>query len=185
MKPNYQTKLTLNILTIGLALMIILIALISRAQTNVDENSFLTTAKDWITQVDTNFPFTGTTLEFSTGYKQQVGINAANYVNVQYDLGKFNVGGDIQFSGFGSAVNQIEFQFGYALIEHYSVKLDADLRFGYSTVSDSGVIEPALVLKKKLSTNTYAEMGVSMPEFLNQKSFNTSPSFILGAGFTY
>lgn len=156
-----------------------------QAQTNESAPSFFSTAQNWLTSVDTNYTFTGVTFEASTGYKQEIGINAASYIDAQYDISRWNIGGEIQFSGVGSAVNEIEGQVGYAVVDYYSVKLEADFRGGYDAYQSAGVIEPVLMLKKKLTTNTYAETGVSLPEYLNQAKFNSSPSFFVGGGFTF
>ena len=162
------------------------LAVSSPAQTNAPTSvpSFLATSQSWLTSFNTNYTFTGVTFEFSTGYKQQVGVNAASFATVQYDINRFNLGADFQFSGVGSAVNQAEAQIGYAIIDHFDTRLEADLGVGYNAISASAVIEPELILKKKLTENTFAETGLSLPQF-TKGSLNTSPSFWVGAGFTY
>ena len=167
---------------IGSAVMALALVLPATAQST--NGTFLGTVQGYLTSFNTNYTFTGVTLEIGTGYKQVTGVNAASTVDAQYDIGRFNLGAALQFSGVGSPINAAEGQIGYAIIEHYDTKLDANLRGGYDDTVGAPVIEPGLWIKKKGTANTYFETGVSLPIYLRQK-FNTNPTFYVQTGFTY
>jgi hypothetical protein len=180
MKPKF--KFLIGIAVLGLAMVA---APIAQAQSTNNVGTFFVSAEQYFTAFNTNYTFEGVTFEASTGYKQQIGVNAASYMTMQYDIGRVNLGTSFLFSGVGSAVNEVEAQIGYAIVQHYDLEVDVNFLGGYSAWSSSGVIEPEIDLKKKLTPNTFAEIGMSMPQFLNQKEFNSSPTFKFGAGFTF
>ncbi len=191
MRPSFCTGL-LIVLTFGL-----LGGCLAHAQTPPPANpatTFVGSVENYFTLINTNFTFSGVTLEMSSGYKQVTGANAASELYAQYNLtDNFDVMGNFQFSGLGSAINAIEAGPGYAFINHSDLKLQADLLVGWdstkgNTTGKAGqgalVIEPRLALKKKLTLNTYAETAVSLPQYTLGK-MNTQPSFYIGVGFTY
>ena len=100
---------------------------------------------------------------------------------------------ELQFNGVGSAFNELEGQFGYAIIERFDTKVDLDLRGGYSFQNRTGVFEPLLTLKKKPTPNTYAEIGISLPIYFNPtdsfgnhlSKFSPNPTFMVETGFTF
>ena len=158
-------------------------------------DTFFTSAKNFFTVQNTNLTFAGVKLEVSTGYKQVNGANASSELYAQYNLSdRRDAMANIQFSGLGSAINAFEGGIGYAIINSYDVKVQTDLLIGWDstkgTVINGGpgqgalVIEPRLGLKKKLTSNTYAETAISLPFYSIGKP-NTQPSFYIGAGFTY
>lgn len=156
--------------------------------------SFLGSVQSYLTDINTNYTFTNVTLEASTGYKQVNGANAASEMYLQYNFGGgFDAMANFQFSGVGSAVNAAEAGVGYALINHFDTKVQADLLAGWDTTkgavvkgSSQGaiVVEPRVALKKKLSLNTFAETAISLPVYTIGK-LNTQPSIYIGVGFTY
>lgn len=157
----------------------------AQAQTNViTPQTFFQTTESYLTSFNTNYTFVGNAIEVSTGYKQVTGVNAASVLDAQYDIARFNIGGSMQFSGVGSPVNALEIGGGYALIEHYDVKLDADLLGGYDWVKKAMVVEPELSISKKMTPNTFTRLAISMPVY-SKGSFNRSPSFRVEVGFTY
>lgn len=152
----------------------------------ITTQSFLNSAEIYFTSFNTNYNFTNITMEVSTGYKQVTGVNAASFLDAQYDLANgVNFGASFQFSGVGSAVNTFEAGIGYNIIRHYDTAVDVRLMGGYDTVVKAGVIEPGLTLKKKMTPNTFSEIGVSLPIYLNNSTFNNNPTFWVGAGFTF
>ena len=159
----------------------------SFAQTNtapVPLTSASQSAENYFTTFNPAYTWTNLTLEASTGYKQVTGVNAASTLDVQYDFSRWSLGADAQFSGVGSPVNALQIAGGYALIEHFDTKLEADFRAGYDWNVHGAVIEPALFLKKKLTANTFAETGLSLPVY-SQGTFNRNPTFYLETGFTF
>ena len=138
----------------------------------------------YFTSFNQDYTWSNVTFEVDSGYAQVTGVNAASKLNLQYDIGNFNVGTSLQFSGAGSAVNAFEGQLGYRLIEHYDTTVDFDLRAGYDDTTRGGVIEPLLALKKKLTPNTFAETAISFP-FYTTGTFTKTPTIYIGVGFTF
>jgi hypothetical protein len=104
---------------------------------------------------------------------------------VDYDgFGKFIVGGTSQFQGAGSAVGTLAAVVGYAVIEHYDVRVDLDIDGGYSWYQTCGYVEPGVYLNKKLTDNTFSRIGLSLPEYF-KGAVNRNPSFEVSLGFTY
>lgn len=173
--------------SIGAAVLVLAAGIcVTQAQTtNNTAPTFFQSSYAWLTSFNTNYSFAGVKLEADTGYKQTTGANAANYVDVRYNLNDiWGVKGSFQFSGVGSAFNAEEVGPAMTLISHYDTQVSASLLGGYDGIFKSGVIEPELTLRKKLTPNTYAEIGISLPERFND-GFNSTPSFKSGFGFTY
>ena len=163
------------------------VSLPAKAQTNevVTPQSFFTSAENYLTAFNTNYSFTDISLEISTGYKQVTGVNAASFLDGQYDFANgLNLGASLQFSGVGSAINGAEAGLGYNLIRHFDTAVNAQLLAGYDDVRADGVIEPGLTIKKKMTPNTFMEIGVSLPVFFGGH-FNSQPTFRVGTGFTF
>jgi len=55
---------------------------------------------------------------------------------------------------------------------------------GYSWYRKAYMVEPELAISKKLTANTFARIGVSIPLY-SKGSQNRTPSFEVGAGFTF
>jgi hypothetical protein len=185
-----QTKIR-SVLTVAiLAASALLIAPCSHAQsaaTNApaaQPPAFYTTVENYLTVINTNFTFTNATIETATGYEQQTGANAASDLTVQYDIGRWNVGAAGEFSGVGSPFSEFKIQGGYALIEHYDIKVDADLRAGWDWNVRGGVIEPAIFFSKKMTANTFLRPGISFPIY-TKGAFNRNPTFYVETGFTF
>lgn len=161
-----------------------------RAQTTnvnsvITPPSFFASAENYFTSFNTNYTWTHLTLEAATGYKQVTGVNAASTLDVQRDFsGRWDVGLAAQFSGVGSPVNALQAQVGYALVEHFDTKLEADLRAGYDWTRSAAVAEPVLFIGKKLTPNTFLKTGVSLPIY-SRGRFNRTPTFYLETGFTF
>jgi hypothetical protein len=169
-------------------------AQVAAAPANNPGTTFITSVSDYFTSINTNFTFAGTKLEMSSGYKQVNGVNAASELYAQFNISdNFDLMGNFQFSGIGSAINAVEGGLGYAFINHYDVKLQGDLLAGWDSTKGNTikgvnqgalVVEPRAALKKKLTPNTYAETAISLP-FYSIGKINTQPSFYIGVGFTY
>lgn len=157
----------------------------AKAQTNVPPSATIFNSIElYFISFNTNYTWTNVTIEADSGYAQVTGVNASSKLNLQYDIGNFNVGTSLQFSGVGSAVNAFEGQVGYALVNYYDTKVDFDLRAGYDDTVRGAVIEPLLSLKKKLTPNTYAETAISFP-FYTGGTFTKTPTIYIGVGFTF
>ena len=138
-----------------------------------------------MTSFNTNYTFTNNVFDVETGYKQVTGVNAASFATFDYYVtGDFEASATIQYSGVGSAINAGEVGIGYAIVNHYDTRLTLDLFGGYDNVRASGEIEPKIEIKKKLSVNTFASVGMSLPVFF-KGGFNSQPTFWAGLGFTY
>jgi len=189
---NKSTLLKLSLFAGILAMGSITQASAQVAATNAPA-SFLGSVQGYLTDINTNYSFTNVTLEASTGYKQVNGANAASELYAQFDHGNWDAMVNVQFSGVGSALNAAEAGGGYAFINHYDTKVQADILAGWDSTKGTTVkgvnqgcvvVEPRVALKKKLSVNTYAETAVSVP-FYSIGKVNTQPSIYVGVGFTY
>lgn len=162
-------------------------ALSARGQTNITPSSVFDTTEKYLTTFNTNYTWEQITLTAAVGYKQITGVGASSTVDAAYQFGatqRWNVGLALQFSGIGSAFNSYEAQAGYELIQHYDAVLEIDLRGGWDDTHNTAVIEPAVFVKKKLTTNTFSELGVSLPVFF-RGAFNQDPTVFIETGFTY
>lgn len=169
-----------TMLLIGL----VLAAGVINNQAQLTNDTFFASAFNYFTSFNTNYTWTGVQLEMATGMKQVNGVSAANTIDAQYDLGNFNLGVAAQLYGVGAPFNTVEGQFGYRIISHYDAALDADLRAGYDNLTSAALIEPMLALKKKLTANTFAQIGVSLP-WESKGKFVSQPTYYIEAGFTY
>lgn len=161
------------------------LAISAQAQTNVQ--TFLTSAQTFLTDFNTHYTFTNITFEASTGLKQVTGSGATDVVNAQGDnlFGTgMEAGASIGFEGVGSTIGTAQAIIGYAIFEHYDAKVSLDAEVGYSWYQRAGMIEPELVIEKKLTSNTFVRIGVSAPIYF-RGAFNRSPSFETGLGFTF
>lgn len=166
---------------IGLAVLCTVVTVHSQTTTN----SFLNSVENYVTEENTNFNWTSnSSIELSTGYKQITGENAASTLEGQYDISRFNVGLALQFSGIGSTFNEEEGQIGYAIYRNYDTVIDVDLRGGYDNNTKAEVIEPAVFLKKKMTTNTFMKTGVSLPIETKGK-FKQDFTVFVETGFTF
>jgi hypothetical protein len=155
------------------------------AQTNtVTVPTFFNSVMTYLTSFNTNYTFQGVTFESDTGYKQVTGVGAASVLDMQYDIDKFHIATSLQFSGVGSAFNAEEGGAGYDLIQYYDTALEANLLGGYDETVHSGVIDPGLDIKKKMTPNTFTEIGIALPVYFKEK-FNSTPTFKIAAGFTF
>jgi len=155
---------------------------------------FVDSVANYFTAINTNFTFAGTKLEMSSGYKQVNGVNASSELYAQFNVNdSFDLMGNFQFSGIGSAINAVEGGLGYSVINHFDTKVQIDLLAGWDSTKGNTVkgvqqgalvIEPRIALKKKLTPNTYAETAISLPIYTIGQ-LNTQPSFYIGVGFTY
>ena len=147
--------------------------------------NFVQSVQYYFTSFNTNYSFAGEMLDGETGYKQVTGVNAASFATLNYHINdNIELSGSIQYSGVGSPINALEIGVGYALINYYDTRLTVDLYGGYDWYQEAGVVEPKLEVKKKLTTNTFASIGVSLPYYFSH-SFNNNPTFWTGVGFTF
>ena len=170
-------------LIVGVALFVAAVST-SQAQTQTNLPSFFNSLEGYLTSFNTNYTFAGVTFEADTGYKQVTGIGAASVLDLQYDIGKFHILNSDQFSGVGSAVNDVEGGVGYDVVQYYDTVVEANLGAGYSWTYQSAVIDPELDVKKKMTPNTFSEIGISLP-FYTRAKFNQTPTFKVAAGFTF
>jgi len=158
-----------------------------RAQTNSETppQNFFRSVQQYFTSANTNYTWTGNTLEVAAGADYMSSVNWANYLDVQYDLGKFALEAKIRNAGIAGTVDSVQGGIQYVLIQHYSVKLQAGIDGGYDLERNSILIEPKLTLRSKLTPNTFAGVVLSLPIWMNGKAVNNAPDIGLEAGFTY
>jgi hypothetical protein len=167
---------------IAIASIISLSALAVQAQTNIP--SFFQTAQGYLTSFNPSYTWTNVTVEASTGLKQITGSGATDVAQVQYDIGRWNAGAVIGFEGVGSTIGTVQAQGGFAVVEYLDTKVDLDVQGGYSWYRHAYMAEPELSISKKLTANTFARIGVSIPLY-SKGAQNRTPSFEVSAGFTF
>jgi hypothetical protein len=160
--------------------------LISTAITNAQtlSTNFLQSAEDYFTSFNTNYTWSSITLDAETQVKQSPIGGLSDQVKVAYHLSNFEFIAAAQFNGANTPLNQMEGGVGYDILNHYDTEVTISVLGGYSQEQDSALIEPGIELKKKLTTNTYASIGASMPYYF-RRSFSSTPTFTTGVGFTF
>lgn len=150
-----------------------------------DKATFFDSAQSYFTAVNTNYNWSLTKFELSSGYKRVPTVGSSMTLDGQYNITpRFSLGAAAQFSGVGSPLNSLEASIGYGVIVFYDTKLEVQVRPGWDWTKQSYVVEPALFLKKKLSQNTFISTGLSLPIY-SKGPFNNSPAFYVETGFTY
>lgn len=152
----------------------------------INSQTFFASAQQYFTQINTNYTWANVALDISTGYKQVTGVGASSTVDAQYDFAgsRWGAGAAFQFSGIGTPINSAEAAASYAFVESGDLKAQADLRAGYDWNKSAAVAEPGIFLKKKLTANTFAEIGSTLPIYTKGK-INRNPTFYIETGFTY
>lgn len=196
LKNKNKTNMKKNIMAIiGVAALLATVNL--QAQTNVPVNpppvsdavtnpipNFINQVAVWGTSFNTNYNWTNVTLQIEDGYKQATGSGASDYLRVQYDMGRWNLGVEGEFLGVGSQFNAVEAEAGFALVQKYDFKIEANLLAGYDRTLKSFEVEPEVKAVKMLTVNTYATLGLSMP-WMAKGKFDGTPQIRVGAGFTF
>jgi len=146
--------------------------------------SFVTSFTDYATQINTNYNYDNVTFDVETGYKQATGTGSASFAKFgYYATPKIQLNAEIGYFGIGSPINSFEAGIGYAVYQNYDLRVTAEINGGWDANERAGLVDPGLELKKKLSPNTYASLGMYLPYFVG-KAFNTSPTFKTGVGCT-
>src|SRR5580658_503270 len=130
MKPKIQ-KLASKIL-VGLALLGGMGALPAtvKAQSSptnsvpASPQNFFQTAANYFTSANTNYTWTGNTLEVAGGADYMSSVTWANYLDAQYDIGRFDISAKMRNAGIAGTVDSAEAGIGYTLISYYSIKLE-------------------------------------------------------------
>ena len=190
MKNKLTCNISTNIQYVARAIFISVfcfLAFYCRAQTNseVPPQNFFQSVQQYFTSANTNYTWTGNTLEVAAGADYMSSVNWANYLDVQYDLGKFAIEAKIRNAGIAGTVDSVQGGIQYALIQYYSVKLQGGIDGGYDLERNSILIEPKLTIRSKLTPNTFAGVVLSLPIWMNGKAINNVPDIGLEAGFTY
>lgn len=163
----------------------------AQAQTNT-VTPFYNTAYNWATSVsyDPTVAWTNTiggSVEVSTGVRQLTGIGAKDYVIGQYDIGRWNLGAEVDFFGVGSSINSGEIRGGYAIAERGDFKCEFNMGAGYGENAQNAyafMVEPELAIHKKMTVNTFLEMRISEPVYF-KGAFGSTPTIKAGVGFTF
>jgi len=164
-------------------------ALTSTAQTT---NSALTTPVTFAdsviaygTSYNTNYSFDAVKLDLETGYRQANGVGASSFAKLGYYVTPaIQLNAEIGYFGIGSPINAFEAGVGYAVFQKYDLRVTVEIDGGYDDNQRTGFVEPGLEVKKKLTTNTYASIGIYLPYYVGEQ-FNTSPTFTTGVGATF
>jgi hypothetical protein len=155
-------------------------------QTNLPANpsqSFFQSVGGYLTSINTNYSFASNTFEVSIGAGES-GPILANYVAAQYDLGKWDIAAQARNAGVAGVIQTAEVGGGYSVIRSGDTKLQIGALAGYDWNKSALLFEPQLVLRKKVTKNTFFETGISLPEWTTGP-LNKTPAFFIGTGFTY
>jgi hypothetical protein len=157
------------------------------AQTNTPPSpqNFFQTAEGYFTSANTNYTWTSNTLEVAAGADYMSSVNWASHLDAQYDLGKFGIGVKMRNAGIAGTVVSTEANIDYTIISYYSIKLAAGIEGGYDLDRNAALIEPRLVLRDKLTPNTFLGISLSLPIWANGRPMNSVPDIGIETGFTY
>lgn len=153
--------------------------------TNSPPQNFFQTAANYFTSANTNYTWSGNTLEASVGADYMSSVNWANYLEAQYDIGKFGIEAKMRNAGIAGTVDSAEAGVSYSLITYYSVKLQAGIEGGYDLERNTAMVEPKLTVRDKLTPNTFLGISLSLPVWAGGKAINTVPDIGVETGFTY
>lgn len=157
---------------------------VAQSQVPTNSQNFFVSVGHFFTSANTNYTWVSNRLEAATGGDYMGGLQWANYVSAQADIGSFDVEGKVRNIGVAGVIDTVEAGAGYTLIQYCSVKAQASLLAGYDFTKEAALVEPTVTVKDKMTPNTYIELGASVPIWL-QKALNKTPDFFIGAGFTY
>jgi len=158
----------------------------AQSSTNVSpEQNFFQSAAAYFTSANTNYTWTSNTLEAAVGADYMSSVEWANYIDAQYDLGRFGLSAKMRNASIAGTVLSVEGGVDYTLISYYSVKLQAGIDAGYDLNRNCALLEPKFVLRDKLTPNTFLGLSLSLPIWANGQAVNRVPSIGIETGFTY
>jgi hypothetical protein len=158
------------------------------------EVNFFQSALGYFTSANTNYTWSGNSLEVAAGADYMSSVDWANYVSAQYDFDSFSTQpflarlafeGKIRNAGIAGTVVSLEAGPELTLISYYSVKLEVGVEGGYDLNRNSPIIEPKVTLRDKLTQNTFLGLSLSLPLWTAGKPVNTVPDVGIETGFTY
>jgi len=148
--------------------------------------NFFATVQNYLTSIDTNYTWLSNRVEVAVGADYIAGLAWADYASGQYDLGRWDLETKIRNLGAAGAIESCEAGAGYTVLSDGSVKLQGSVLFGYDFNRSAVLLEPEVVVKKKATANTYLELGLGLPLWLQRnQALNNRPNLFVGAGFTF
>jgi hypothetical protein len=146
--------------------------------------TFFQSVGGYFTSANTNFNWTNNVIEAAVGADYLSGVNFAQFVEGQYDLGRWDVEAKMRNASIGGIVDSVEAGAGYTFIQYYSVKVQGSLTGGFDLDRNCGLIEPKITLRDKPTANTFFGAAVSLPVWF-EGTMNRTPCVSLETGFTY
>ena len=146
--------------------------------------TFFQSVGSYFTSANTNFTWTNNVIEAAVGADYLSGVNFAQFVEGQYDIGRWDAEAKIRNASIGGIVDSVEAGAGYTFLQVYSVKAQASLTGGFDLDKNCGLIEPKLTLRDKPTANTFFGAAISLPVWF-QGTMNRTPCVSLETGFTY
>lgn len=151
--------------------------------------NFFQSVQGYFTSNDTNNSWKGNKLEIEAGADYINNVQWANYLRGGYNLNdNWQIDMEMRNAGIAGTVESVGGGVGYTLINAYSIKVEAYANLGYNQQYDSGFGEPGIAFKKKLTSNTYATLGMTEPIYFRNRGNipnKWTPNIRVGAGFTY
>jgi len=157
--------------------------------TNFVAAPFIQTAAQWATSYNTNYVWTNG-ISIDTGVATTTGQSISDRLNVNYDLGQFDLGAQGTFTGVGSAFDSAGIHGTWWVLKKYDLKLGPTLDLNYQIAQSVATgktvfsIAPGVKATKVISGNTYATAEYSFP-VLTSGHATGSGTIYIGTGFTF
>lgn len=160
----------------------------------VSPGTFFQSAEGYFTAFNTNYTWSGVKLEVSIGADYQNGMQWGNSLQFQYDLNTSNaldgidLGYRMRNEGMFGSVIANEGGIGYNLISYADTRVEFFVWAGYDNQYNCALVEPEIDLLKKITPNTFAALGLSLPYFVGSRAEQPNkwvPDVQVKTGFTF
>lgn len=151
--------------------------------------NILTNIVNYATSMNTNLTWVGNKLEVEAGAHYQNNLLWENSLRVNYNLNdSFSLGAQMDNAGIAGTIVAYQGGVSYAVINSYDIKCEAGVDAGYSHLYNSGVVDPRIIFKKKMTSNTYTFFELGEPVYISHRSSIPNPwvpDLAFGVGATY
>ena len=161
------------------------LSLCAMAQTNSPQN-FYQSVQSYFTSFDTNSQtFLSDKVDISLGTvtieNSQLAADflaefqVKNPLSLEIDVRNTTVAGTVLSYAGGLGYN----------ITHFDTRITGFIDGGYKTDTKSAYFAPGIRIKKALTANTYAGIGIELPIYLHNSGHSISPTYVVSAGFKF
>lgn len=162
--------------------------------TNSPATSFIQDVASWATSFNTApaYNWTNQLWQITEGVATVTGGSVADRLEIDRNIGSFQVGIEGEFLGVGSAFDKVEANAGYSLFQQNDFKLNFEIAGGYDFDAKDQygkkvgamVTEPMLAAYKMMTTKTFSFIKYGFP-IESVGKFNSVGMVEVGAGFTF